>query len=106
MFTFGARTIVIWMLIVVGAVLLMGSARAAAAAATSTGMRCLIFKQQWQPSEGVRPNAMQKSRYQTLERHSGACDAGNSGCLGLGLSGSPDNRYNLLRFRSHPGNSG
>src|SRR5262249_25105317 len=78
----------------------------AAAAATSTGMRCPIFKQQRQPSGGVRPNATQKWPYQTLERHSGACDAGNGAYLGLGLPGSPETQYNLLRFRGHPGNSG
>ena len=82
------------------------SSRTAAAAATSTGTRCLIIKQQWQPSEGVRPNAMQKSPYQTFERHSGACDAGNGAYLRSGLPGSPENRYNPLRFRGHPGNSG
>ena len=37
---------------------------------------------------------------------SGACDAGNGAYLGSGLPGSPENRYNLLRFRGHPGNSG
>jgi len=47
-----------------------------------------------------------KMARQTLERHATACYAGSRPYLGLGLLGSPENRYNLPRFRVHPGNPG
>jgi hypothetical protein len=47
-----------------------------------------------------------KMARETLERHAGACCAGNRPYLGSGLLGSPENRYNLPHFRVHPGNPG